>query len=157
MSQDRLDSLVWKAVFLARLAETGVVTAAARAAGITTRHAYYERKRNETFAQAWADALESSVEDLEAHAHERARESDSLLMFLLKAHRPEKYRDRTDAAASPPLGVTLTDEQLRDPHVARITQELLAYLAGRAPATIGPGLVGERQDVDACPTLDAAQ
>lgn len=157
MSQERLDAVVWKAVFLARLAETGVVAAAARAAGISARHAYYERKRNETFAQAWADALEASVEDLEAHAHERARESDSLLMFLLKAHRPEKYRDRTDAATTPPLGMTLTDEQLRDPHVARITQELLAYLAGRTASTGGPGLAGERQGLDALPALDAAE
>ena len=35
------------------------------------------------------------ADDLEAEAFKRAREgSDALLMFLLRAHRPERYRDR---------------------------------------------------------------
>jgi hypothetical protein len=35
------------------------------------------------------------ADDLEAEAFKRAREgSDTLLVFLLRAHRPERYRDR---------------------------------------------------------------
>ena len=52
------------------------------------------RQRDDQFALAWADVEEASTEELERVAVRRACEgSDVLLIFLLKARRPEKYRD----------------------------------------------------------------
>ena len=47
------------------------------------------------FARAWDDTLESAIEQLEAEAVRRAKDgSDQLLMFLLRARRPELYSER---------------------------------------------------------------
>jgi hypothetical protein len=44
----------------------------------------------------WDEALEDACDILEAEAWKRARDkSDLLLIFLLKAHRPAKYRETT--------------------------------------------------------------
>jgi hypothetical protein len=46
------------------------------------------------FAAAFDAAVEEAVEELEQIARDRAKKSsDLLLIFLLKAHRPEKYRE----------------------------------------------------------------
>lgn len=84
----------WQARFLAELRDTGAVRYACQAAGVGRSTVYRERQRDEQFALEWSDALEDSCDELEAEARRRARDgSDSLLMFLLKAHRPEVYRD----------------------------------------------------------------
>ena len=71
-----------------------MVAEACKAAGIGRRTAYDERQRDEQFALAWADVLEEATEELEQVAVRRAREgSDTLLIFLLKAHRPAKFRE----------------------------------------------------------------
>lgn len=72
-----------------------MVTAAAKAAGIDRTAAYKARQADEEFALAWADVNEANIEKLEAEARKRACDSsDVLLIFLLKAHRPDVYRDR---------------------------------------------------------------
>lgn len=116
-----------RARFLAELAKSGNISAAARGAGLSRSHAYALRASDPEFAAEWADALEEAVDSLEAEARRRAIEgvdsphfhggqltgtvkkySDSLLMFLLKAHRPERYRDR--AADPQDQDETLVDE-----------------------------------------------
>ena len=84
--------------FLARLRESGNVRASCDAAGVPRRTAYNWRGQWATFAKAWDDALDDAVDILEATAWKRAvkEQSDRLLMFLLKAHRPEKYKDRVE-------------------------------------------------------------
>ena len=51
-----------------------------------------------------ARALEEGIDLLEDHARSRAmdaeRPSDALTMFLLKAHRPVKFRERVDLSHS---------------------------------------------------------
>ena len=103
-----------KARFLEALAETCNVTLACRAAGISNSQAYSWRKEDALFEERWAYALDEGIDLLEAEAHRRAfqgttkpvffqggecgeiREySDGLAQFLLKAHRPEKYRERS--------------------------------------------------------------
>jgi hypothetical protein len=105
--------------FLEALAETGNVTAAA-AAGISRGGAYDHRQIDEAFAAAWAEAEQVAADKLEAEAWRRAvdgvsepvismgklvrdendqpvtirRYSDNLLALLLRAHRPEKFRER---------------------------------------------------------------
>jgi hypothetical protein len=89
-----------------------MVSRACEVVGISRQTAYAERQRNEEFAVAWADAEERVVETMEREAYRRAVEgveeplvsagkhvtnvtkySDSLLQFLLKARRPERYRE----------------------------------------------------------------
>lgn len=64
------------------------------AAGIS-RQAYYNwRDADQGFAQEADAARESGVDHLEDVARERAlADSDTLLIFMLKANRPTKYRD----------------------------------------------------------------
>lgn len=84
----------WKPDFLAALADTGMVSEACKAAHVGRSTVYDARQRDEQFALAWADVEEASTEELERVAVRRACEgSDVLLIFLLKARRPEKYRD----------------------------------------------------------------
>lgn len=102
----------WQAAFLKRLCETGNVSASCRKAKITRAWAYETRDNDAAFAKAWDEALEIATEALEMEARRRAEKgipeyalvdgkrvmvsrkySDTLLIFLLKAHRPDKYRD----------------------------------------------------------------
>ena len=56
--------------------------------------AYEARQRDEDFAVAWHEALEGACDELESEARRRALAgSDQLLMFLLRSHRPERYRE----------------------------------------------------------------
>ena len=98
--------------FLANLAEYGNISLAARAAGVLRRTPYDWRDRDPVFAAEWDDALEHACDLLEAEARRRALEgcdkpvfyqgeqcgvireySDTLAIVLLKAHRPEKFRE----------------------------------------------------------------
>jgi hypothetical protein len=104
---------------LALLARTANVSLAAKAVGISRRRAYQLRARDAAFREAWNNAREEGLDCLEAEAWRRAvhgtrrakavyyqgrkvgadvdqEYSDTLLIFLLKAARPEKYRDRHD-------------------------------------------------------------
>ena len=98
--------------FLKSLAHSVNVARACRTAGIPRRTAYHWRSADPRFAREWDDALDDGIDLLEAELHRRAFEgvekpvwhkgervgtvrhySDALAMFLLKAHRPARYRD----------------------------------------------------------------
>jgi hypothetical protein len=100
----------WSQKFLDALAETCNVSLSCQRAGIGRTVAYDYRKQNKRFAAAWARALEIGVGSLEDEAIRRARDgtdkgiyhdgkwiatekrySDTLLIFLLKAHKPDVY------------------------------------------------------------------
>lgn len=103
-------------VFIETLSETGNVRKAARKAAISRGHAYRMRSHDPDFAKAWDEAVDCAVRTvLEPEAVRRAvdgtlkpiyykgkrvgsvREySDTLMIVLLKAHAPEKYRERTE-------------------------------------------------------------
>lgn len=84
----------WQTPFLLALARGCSVTQACKLAGVSRQHAYRCRARSERFAAQWQDAWESGTDALEDEATRRALAgSDVLLMFLLKARRPEKFRD----------------------------------------------------------------
>lgn len=104
--------LEWREKFIAALARLGNVTAACDKAKISRSQVYRVRDEDAEFAAAWDEALEEATERLEAEARRRAekgtlepifhkgekvgsvrRYSDTLMIFLLKAHRPDKYRD----------------------------------------------------------------
>lgn len=86
----------WMPVFLATLRNSANVRAACDAAKIDRRTAYRNRDENLAFAERWDEAIEEACDGLEAAAWLRARRSsDTLMIFLLKAHRPHKYRETT--------------------------------------------------------------
>jgi hypothetical protein len=106
--------------FVKALGETGIVSAAVAIAGTSRTRVYELRKHDSGFASAWDEAEEQAADALEAEAWRRAvdgvpeplvsagrvvrdddgqplairRYSDNLLLALLKARRPEKFKDR---------------------------------------------------------------
>ena len=114
----------WQGAFIERLRATGNVTLAARVAGVSRQEVYNARNRNKTFRRLWNEALEEAVDLLDGEARRRATGikrdiyyagkvvgeenvySDSLLMFLLKAHRPTLYRDNVKMEHSGGMDVT---------------------------------------------------
>lgn len=115
--EDKWDATDWRHKFIAAFRKYGIVTVAAQVAVKGRTTVYEERKRNPEFELAWQEAEEASTDMLEAKAIQRAtaekNPSDTLLIFLLKARRPQKYRDNLaiqHSAASTPEG---TAEELR--------------------------------------------
>ncbi len=101
-------------LFLRRLGQVPNVAAACRDAGIKPSTAYARREADPDFRREWDEAIDHSIGLLEAEAHQRAGPgylkavyhqgavvghervvSDGLMQFLLKAHRPERYRERS--------------------------------------------------------------
>lgn len=84
----------WQRKFLAALRKSPDVSQAARAARIHRSTCYRHREENLTFARAWDEAIDESLDRLEAVAYRRAEEGDSqILMWLLRCHRPERYAE----------------------------------------------------------------
>ena len=107
--------------FLAAFAEHATVSAAATAARVRRRTHYDWLETDEEYARRFKDVQETVTEALEAEARRRGqsgveepvfyqgrrvdtirRYSDTLLIFLLKARRPEVYRERYDHNVSGP-------------------------------------------------------
>lgn len=84
------------AIFLAALASHGNRTKAALAIGQRSRTALYKwRQEDPEFAAAWKEAYDLGIDAMEDEAKKRAmRDSDLLMIFMLKAARPEVYRER---------------------------------------------------------------
>jgi hypothetical protein len=84
----------WRERFIRALRKTPNVKAACATAGVDRRHAYRVRETDEEFAELWKDAIQHSVDKLEEKAFKIALEGDpGLIMFLLRCHKPEVYRD----------------------------------------------------------------
>lgn len=102
-----------RAAFLVALAEQGFASRAAQAVGISRSWAFELKKNDPEFAAAWRAAQDEYAELLEAEADRRAyvgvdepvfyqgeecgkirKYSDVLLIFRLKALRPDVYADR---------------------------------------------------------------
>ncbi len=99
--------------FLDYLSEGYSVVKAAERAGVVARTVYLWRKADLGFASEWEQALDIATDLIEEEAMRRAVKgvakpvyrggevvghvqdySDSMLMFLLKARKPEKYNDK---------------------------------------------------------------
>lgn len=109
-----------KAAFLEQFRLCGNISQSCRAVGLTNRTEVYKwQERDDDFAGAYRQAELEAVELLEQEARRRAvegttresgvyhqgqlvatevetRYSDTLLIFLLKGLKPEKYRERLD-------------------------------------------------------------
>ena len=105
----------WVPAFLAALRVDAHITNAAKLAGVPVRTMYDRRDRDPEFAEAMREALDQSVDDLELVARKRANESsDVLLIFLLKANRPEKYRERHEVRHTGGTTVQIIEETVSD-------------------------------------------
>jgi hypothetical protein len=84
----------WVPAFLAAFANTGNVRASAQAAGISRDTVYGLRERNAEFRHDYEIAQQEAVDLLAAEARRRAlTSSDTLLIYLLKVHGGEEYRN----------------------------------------------------------------
>ncbi len=108
----------WEKAFLAGLAKLGTVSAACKAAKIDRSTAYRHRDASPEFKQDWEHAREAFADLLEKEAIRRATKgtrrakyfkdqllchereySDALLLALLKANNPKKFRDQLDVTS----------------------------------------------------------
>lgn len=127
-----------RALFLEELRKRGNVTDAVAAAGMARTTAYEWREKDPEFAAAWGAALDEAADALEKEAWRRAYEgveepligrverdrddvityvrrySDSLMQLLLKAHKPEKYRERQEVQHSGKVEVSYVNDWRED-------------------------------------------
>ena len=101
----------WKPTWLNAFRETGMVTAACRVAKVG-RRTVYDASIDEEFAAAWDEIEQETTDVMEREAYRRAvdgvpeplvsagkhvtdvrKYSDTLLIFMLKGRRPEKFRE----------------------------------------------------------------
>jgi hypothetical protein len=102
---------VWRKLFLAALASRGNITEAARDAGVHRSTISHIRRDEPVFNTACLDALEEYADWLEKQARAKVERKDpdtTMVIFLLKAARPEKYRDRHEITGKDggPLRIT---------------------------------------------------
>jgi hypothetical protein len=116
-------------VFLAELMKRGIVTHAAKKARIAPKTAYRHKASDPDFSAAWDEAIDIAAGLLEAEAHRRAvtgslepvfyqgqkcglvrKYSDTLLIFLLKAHKPERFKDNANVAITEPITIRVIRE-----------------------------------------------
>jgi len=108
-------AMEWRPIFLATLRATGNIRLSCHQAGIGRKTAYIAKEKSAEFQSQWEEALNDAVDVLEGEARKRALEtSDTLLIFLLKAHRPELYRETHHLRHSGPDGgpIQLTKEKI---------------------------------------------
>lgn len=98
------------ATFLEELALGRSVRGACRIAGLSWARVYEVARYSPTFSDLWREAEEDGVQYLEDKAREVAvfKENPSMIIFLLKAKRPSRYRD---AGAAGKVSATM-DAQL---------------------------------------------
>jgi hypothetical protein len=95
----------WRPAFLKGFAKSGTVTGGCERAGVVRTTVYRERQRNETFALAWADIEAGVTLHLESRAVELAIAGDvRMIEFLLKARRPDVYREHHQVELAGPDG-----------------------------------------------------
>jgi hypothetical protein len=103
-----------KKKFLEHFRVEGNIRQAALAAGIARGNIWRWREHDEQFAQAFRQAELEATEYLEHIAFGRATRSESasdlLLIFLLKARAPEKYRERVQQEVSGAVTVRYTND-----------------------------------------------
>jgi hypothetical protein len=106
---------LWTDAFLAHLAETGILSDAAAAAGVNRTTVFRRRQDDAEFAKQVEEAIDMAADKLEAEARRRALEgveepvyqggqlvgtktvySDSLLALLLKGRRKKVFAERVE-------------------------------------------------------------
>jgi hypothetical protein len=84
----------WKDLFIQAFRESGIISQALMYAGISRTVLRAGLEKDKDFLEEFHDAKADAIDSLETEAVRRAKDgSDQLLMFLLKSHRPEVYRE----------------------------------------------------------------
>lgn len=84
----------WKDLFIEGFRESGIISHALMYAGVDRKVLRAALERDKEFLEEFHDAKADAIDSLETEAVRRAKDgSDQLLMFLLKSHRPEVYRE----------------------------------------------------------------
>jgi hypothetical protein len=115
-------------LFIDALANSGNVSLACKHAVVSRCGVYKLKSRSKEFEREWKDAIDQAVSILEEEARRRAlngvdepvfhggkvcgvvrKYSDVLLIFLLKASRPKKYRERYDLSGTQTVDVSWTN------------------------------------------------
>jgi hypothetical protein len=145
-----------KELALAAYAETGIVGTACAVAGIG-RATFYEWLDSDiAFATSALSAAEEAADMLEAEATRRAvvgvestlydrkgepigtetKYSDTLLIFLLKARRPARFRERFDAKLTVDTGIPdATPEVQTDDRIGHLMKSMQTYQQRAIEAT----------------------
>lgn len=171
--------------FIEVLADCGSVATAARAVGMSESTAYRLRRSPgaEAFDRAWSAAIDAASKKLLDAAFERAlvgtdepvfdrdgnrvgrrlRQSDRLLMFLLRAYAPDRFGER---AAAPASAATPVAEALVQLHpappaapAALMGPDDLAMaldLADQCDGQLPPWYREDREELPAAPATPAA-
>ena len=151
-----------KRAFLAAFRQTGIVGHAAKVVGVHRDQPRRWRKEDPEFAREYRHALNDAADLLEAEAIRRARAgtdkpvfykgvpcgkireySDTLLIFMLKAIRPKKYRERHEISGPKGGPIRVTNEReivaklQADPEAASAMDLIASRLAHNDP--IMPG------------------
>ena len=112
-----------KAKFLRELAKLPSIKHACQVAGIDRTTIYKWRSADAEFAAKWKEAIDASVDDVEAKAFRFALEDTDpatanarvrLWEFILKSHRGEIYRERVEAAVM--AGIVYLPQKRETPH-----------------------------------------
>lgn len=138
----------WRPGFLAAFEAHGMVAKACEVAKVSRANVYEERQRNEKFAEAWDEIEERTTQEMEREAFRRAVEgfdkpvyqgkelvghirqySDTLLIFMLKARRPEVYREHLSVSHDGRIQI----EDKLDAEIERLLAEM-ADAGEAAPA-----------------------
>ena len=150
----------WIPAFLTALEQGDTISKACREAGISVPAAYTAKGTDPDFAAQWDSAYEAGSDLLEEEAWRRAREgteepvfyqglivghvrkfSDQLLIELLRARRPDKYRQRQeirhagDAAPLSSKDLELARSLGEDPDLEHHWEGLAKGLAAKARET----------------------
>lgn len=143
----------WVEPFLEAFAQTANVGLSAKTAGITRQRVFQHRRASPEFAERYRHAEDDAVDALEAEMRRRAmvgtekpifhegREiarirqySDTLAIFLAKAHRPEKFRERHHVEHGGRVGGTAGATVRLD--LSHLTVEQLRALRGLSDAQL---------------------
>ena len=122
--------------FLSAYITCGNIRAAARAARVHYTSHFYWMKTDPHYAAAFEEAREMAAQHLEDEAVRRAMGgSDTLLIFLLKAFKPEVYKERHEVYHTGAVELlhklsqlpTMSDQELDD-----LAQEVAQYARRRS-------------------------
>lgn len=143
-----------KALFLQALAETGAVATTCRDIGVPRRTMYTWRKADPDFAEMWDESLDCAAALLEEEARRRAMTgvqrpvyqggelvghvteySDQLLMLLLRAANPARYRTNAKVETTGASHVTIeTGVPMSEAEIAIKLEGILAAAEARGDA-----------------------
>lgn len=101
-----------QARFLSAMGGCGTIKQAAKIADVDESNHRKNWVKDPEYREAFEEAKNRGVEDLEDEARRRAKKgSDVLLIFLLKAARPHIYREKIDHAHSGTVEVKMYGQE----------------------------------------------